>query len=116
MFCYFKYTCKEIFKYFLKMLQILLKSREISRSRSGPIWTVFISLYRSLYMYRVRGPIYSTKGCFGPESFRSLVVSAFVISVAGLLGPFKGSFRSNIFSNRKAFLSKMNMRKVDCRF
>ena len=36
MFCYFKYTCKEIIKYFLKMLQILLKSREISRSRSGP--------------------------------------------------------------------------------
>ena len=32
----FKYTCKEIIKYFLKMLQILLKSREISRSRSGP--------------------------------------------------------------------------------
>ena len=35
-FCCFKYTCKEIIKYFLKMLQILLKSREISRSRSGP--------------------------------------------------------------------------------
>ena len=36
MFCFFDYICLEFFNSFLKILKILLKSREISRSRSGP--------------------------------------------------------------------------------
>ena len=45
-FCYFNYLCCEIFKYVLNILPLLLKSREISRPRSG---LFSFNLYRSLY-------------------------------------------------------------------
>ena len=69
MFCYFKYICQKMIKELLKTLQILLKSREISRSGFGPFLLACTDPY---IRYRERGPIYTSSTFLLNEIFPSV--------------------------------------------